>query len=617
MTTKYSKGSTMTADDIKKLAEETRNHRITQVNPLGGRLTNAEKKKRETDSHSLIQYNMREVDPTLLPLHLALLRLSKDDRNNPGSASVSVPRQESDICNTARSLGFELDSEENRGVIDHTKPNIIEPWIEHGSASKNKVRPVFDSLMDFLCDFDGHNPIHLWVYESSRLTRRQDVAPGLVKILFERGVTLHIVLKPWIDIREDRGREEFVRSIEYAESEAKANSYRQKYAHEYRAKQKYFRGGNAPIGYKNVILEGEKHPTLVLNEEPRADYPNGWSEVDLVQMLFIKAIEGNSTSSMARWLNGLGIPTVKGAKGWDNRTVKQVLTNARYAGFMTHKPGKAQWSKFNRDFIVQDDAGNYLESHQALIKPEDFFAANAVLDTRYTKRRKYNTSRLAGIIVCSKCGSKMVMGTGAMHKNGQRYTNYRCLGKTAGICVSNIIPSDGIESIVRDIVRGYLANPEKKKALLATLDAPIEDSVERKELLAYITEQQAKLEDAGKYEKAGIAATIRAMQDDLAKMDGGRKARIAAAKSVVNELAEFDRAWDDAERRLAVNITVLSVIREIRITPRKPEEKILNRYELAERGWTCNYERVDLLLADGTVVDLDADWAKFLQPVAA
>jgi DNA invertase Pin-like site-specific DNA recombinase len=617
MTTKYSKGSILTADDVKKLAEATREHRITEVNPLGGRLTAAERKKRETDSHSLIKYNMREVDNSLPPFHLFLLRLSKDDRNNPGSTSVSIPRQESDICMFARTLGYELDDNNDRGKIDTDRPDVLPLWIEHGSASKNKVRPVFDSMMDFISNFPGANPLHLWVYEPARLTRRTDVAPGLIKTLYERGVVIHIVVCPWIDTQTERGREDLVREFERAESYAKSNSIRQKYAHEYRAGAGFFRGGKAPLGYKNVVLEGQKHPTLVLNEEPRADYPNNWSEVDLVQMLFIKAIEGNSTASMARWLNGLGIPTVKGAKGWDNRTVKQILTNARYAGFQTHKPGKAEWSKFNRDYIVKDHAGNYVQSHVALIKPEDFFAANAVLDTRYQKRRKYTTSRLAGIILCADCGSKMVQGTGARKKGGGRYVLYRCMGKTAGLCVRNGIYADGVERVVREIVTGVLSNPAAKQAMVAKLEAPVEDSEERKELLAMIEDEKQKLEAASKYDKAGIQAKIKAMQDDLAKMDGGRKARTQQAKVAMSELIEFNAAWDDIDKRLGLNLAILAVIREIRIQPRKQGDEILNRYELAKRGWHTNYERVDIMLADGTVIDLDADWAKFLQPVAA
>jgi hypothetical protein len=86
---------------------------------------------------------------------------------------------------------------------------------------------------------------------------------------------------------------------------------------------------------------------------------------------------------------------------------------------------------------------------------------------------------------------------------------------------------------------------------------------------------------------------------------------------VVNELAEFDRAWDDEKQRLTVNLTILSIIREVRVQPRNPGDEILNRYELAKRGWSCNYERVDLLLADGTVIDLDVEWSKILTPKAA
>jgi hypothetical protein len=334
-------------------------------------------------------------------------------------------------------------------------------------------------------------------------------------------------------------------------------------------------------------------------------------------MLFIKAIEGNSTSSMCRWLNGLGVPTVKGAKGWDHRTVKQVLTNARYAGYQTHKPGKQEWSKFNRDYIVKDHAGNYVESHTALIKPEDFFAANAVLDTRYQKHRKYTSSRLAGIIHCSKCGNKMIQGTGARMKDGTRYTTYRCLGKSAGLCVTNSIYANGIEQVVREIVTGVLSNPAAKQALVAKLEAPVEESEERKELLAMIGGETQKLEAASKYDKAGIQAKIKAMQDDLAKMDGGRKARTQQAKVAMSELNEFNAAWGDLDKRLGLNLAILAIIREIRITPRQAGEEILNRYELAKRGWHTNYERVDIMLADGTVIDLDVEWSKFLQPKAA
>lgn len=606
----------MSPAEIQKLAETTRENRTATVNPLGGRLTKAEKKKREQNSHSLIDYDMREVDELQPAVHLFQVRLSEDEKSSQRTNSVSVARQERDICSYARSLGFKLDTDENPGIIN-VGEHILEPWKEHGSASKNIVRPDFDALMDFIKSFPGTNPLHLWVYEASRLTRRRDVAPGLIKTLYERGVVLHVVTKPWIDISTDRGREDLAREIEYAEREAQSIKIRSENAHKYRADNGYFRGGPAPLGYKNVVLDGEKHPTLVLNEQPRADYPNEWSEVDLIQMLFAKTIEGNSTASLARWLNGLKIPTVRGAKGWDHRTVKDMLTNARYAGFQTHKPGKQTWSKSNIEYIVKDHAGNYVQSHVALIKPEDFFAANAVLDSRYTKRRKYNSARLAGIIVCAKCGSKMVIGTGAVHKNGARYTNYRCLGKSSGMCDTNHIPSVGVESVVQRIVRKALSDPACRKDILAKLDAPVEESQERKELTAMIAEQQAKMEAATKYEKAGIAAVIKAMQDDLAKMDGGRKARVEAAKAAINEVAEFDAAWDDVNKRLAVNLTILSVIREVRIQPRKEGEKVLNRYDLAKLGWSCNYNRVSLKLANGLVIDMAKDGAALLTEKAA
>lgn len=617
MTIKNNKGVSMTPGDIKKLAEATRDSRVGVTNPLGGRLTTNERKKRELNSHSLIDYDMRVVDPTEDPFNLFLLRLSEDESASKRTNSVSVARQEIDICHYARSLGIPVDTDENPGIINRDSDYNIEPRVEHGSASKNIVRPEFDALMDFIKQFNGTNPLHLWVYEVSRLTRRRDVAPGLIKTLFERGVILHVVTKPWIDISTDRGREDMAREIEYAEREADSIKIRSTDAHKYRADKGFFRGGRAPIGYKNVVLEGEKHPTLVLNEEPRADYPNSWSEVDLVQMIYAKIIEGNSTSSVSRWLNGLGVPTVRGAKGWDNRTVKQVLTNARYAGFQTHKTGRRDWSKHNIDFIVKDSSGNYLESHVALIKPEDFFAANAVLESRVTKYRKYTSARLNGIIHCGKCGSKMFLGTGSVHKDGSRYANYRCSGRQLGLCTANTIPAIGIEEVARRIVRKALSDPACRKDIITKLDAPVEESEERKELIAMISAQQAKLESATKYEKAGIAGAIKAMQDDLSKMDGGRKARVEAAKSAINELAEFDAAWDDVDKRFAINLTILSVIREIRIMARNAGDPIMNHYDLKKLGWSCNYERVTLQLANGLVIDMATAGAKLLEEKAA
>jgi hypothetical protein len=334
-------------------------------------------------------------------------------------------------------------------------------------------------------------------------------------------------------------------------------------------------------------------------------------------MIFAKIIEGNSTSSVSRWLNGIGVPTVRGAKGWDNRTVKQVLTNARYAGFQTHKQGRSDWSRHNIDFIVKDHAGNYVQSHVALIKPEDFFAANAVLESRVTKYRKYTSARLNGIILCAKCGSKMFLGTGSVHKDGSRYANYRCSGRQLGLCTANTIPAIGIEEVARRIVRKALSDPAYRKEIINKLDAPAEESEERKELVAMIIAQQAKLESATKYEKAGIAGTIKAMQDDLSKMDGGRKARVEAAKSAISELTEFDAAWDDVNKRFAVNLAILNIIREIRIKGRNPGDPILNRYDLKKLGWFCNYERVTIQLASGLVLDMATAGAELLQEKAA
>jgi DNA invertase Pin-like site-specific DNA recombinase len=593
-----------THDDVADLFASIKARTHIESNRLGGRRTRAQEEMIKQNSISFRETNFRKVDQSLDPIAIGQIRLSKSRKE-----SVSVERQNEQLVEFAKQYGCDLNPDTNP---------LAFVFPEHQGASKNKVRPEFDRLIKFIEEYDGERPIHLFTYMLDRFTRLEEVWNRVLPILRERNVHLHIWQSPFLDIHDRNHDWGFTSLIRNAEGEATSLKQRSRDAHKRRAEEAYFRGGPAPLGHKRVIQEGEIHPTLVRNDDPTDYLPGGVSEAEFLNQIYDKIIEGHSTAAVARWINSHNVPSRRNSKnGWDCRTVTQMIRNARNAGFQTHKAGQQNWSRFNEDHIVKDKAGNPIVAFEAVVTPEKFYAAIAALDKKYIKRRKHNSSRLAGLVVCTSCNNRMVAGTGGNGKGG-RYTKYRCYYRTIGTCPgNNSIAMPGLETVIFKLIRGLKSDPSKVASVLAAIDAEPTSNPERDELVDAIAAKEAELPNADKYTAVAIRATIKAMQDDLDRLSGQLHNKRVVAKQLVNEFAVFEQAWNDDSGRVGLNNAINAWVREIRVHPVKPGDVVMNRYELAKRGWHVNYERVDIVMQDGTVIDLDADWAKHITPLEA
>jgi DNA invertase Pin-like site-specific DNA recombinase len=584
---------------VEDLLADIKSRTQLEHRPLGGRRTQKEEELIKQNSITYKASNVRFVNPESEPIHFFQWRLSRNKKE-----SVSIDRQNQQTTEMATQLGF---------VIDFNNPMHIQVP-EHGSASKNIVRPKFDAMMKFIETFEGDNPIHIWTYMFDRFTRLEEVWNRVLPILRERNVILHIQQSPYLDIHDRNHDWGFTSLVRVAEGEARHLKQRATDAHKRRTDEGYFRGGPTPIGFKRVVQEGEIHPTLVVNNDPTDYLPDGMSEAAFVNLLYDKVIEGNSTASIARWINGLGIPSRRGSKnGWDNRTLIGMIRNARYAGFQTHKAGKQTWSRFNEKHIAKDKAGNPIIAFEQVVTAEKFYAAVAVLDKKYTKRAKRSSTRLTGLVVCAHCGNGMVGGTGGNGKGGY-YPKYRCNYKTIGSCVANSITMTGVDQVVYEMMERWLSNPIEMSRVSKALEEKPKENPERDALVALIAEKEAELEAADKYAQVGIRAVIQAMRDDLDKMDGDNLVRTKLVKQIVNGSVVFEQAWNDPNQRLGVYRTVNSYIKEIRISP---VTDILNRYQLAELGWHTDYRRIQIEFQDGNVLNMGTDWAKVIAPKVA
>ena len=571
------------------------------VNPNGGRRSKAQTKVMKDNSHSYIEKNYRIVDESLPRIPIIQVRLSKEK-----DGSVSIDRQIEQLRELAIRDGY-TDLLNNPNLI------ILE---EHASASKNKVRPTFDRGVEFVRVFEGANPIDWYAYSMDRITRIEDVWNQTKAIFIERRVNLRIYTLESCNLYDSMYDYAYIAAIKGAEQEAKSIKRRSEDAHLFRVQKKYFRGGKTPLGFKTYIPEGSVHPILVPNTDPRSDYPNQMSEVDLIKELYSRVVQGDTLHSITRWLNLSGFPTSK-SDGWAVQVLHMIIRNARYAGYMTHKKGKENWYRYDSDYIAKDSDGNYIVSHEGIITPEVYFEAIAKMNNKIVyKNKNKNSSRLAGIVVCANCDRCMVQnGSYKNNKHGKNtFQNYRCTGSHIGRCVANGITRIGIEAVVRDLMHGVFSNPEKLESISKTLDVKEENNKERIELLERIDSKKSALANADKHDKIGIQASINSMLQELDKINISIHATTKSVKQVINETELFDKMWDDMEMRTPLNLLISSVIKEIRISPRIESAKVLNQYDLKKLGWYCSYERVVITLQNGEVINLDKDWAKHINP---
>src|SRR5262249_2503923 len=151
-----------------------------------------------------------------------------------------------------------------------------------------------------------------------------------------------------------------------------------------KAKTGKFVGGCVPYGY---ALD-KANSRLLVNEE----------EAPLVRRVFaMYAVEGAGVYSICKRLNAAGYRRRKGAR-WDRRVVLHMLRNPVYTG-------KLRWRSIHES------------DHEAIVPQDLFDRAGVLLAERggELKGRHWhaNDSRLlTGVILCAKCGSRMVGTSG-------------------------------------------------------------------------------------------------------------------------------------------------------------------------------------------------------------
>lgn len=238
-------------------------------------------------------------------------RISKDREGR----RIGVQRQQEDCLLLAASLGY-------------TVGEILIENDTGASTRSRKPRPEFEKMMT-AAEAGGVDAI--LAYSSSRLTRRPMENEGLIQLYEKTGTLIHYVNAKDNDLSTARGRSRARDDARRDAEEAEEIGERVERDVIRRAQEGAPHGGQRAFGWTaDHQLDPYEHPILL----------------ELVD----RALAGESVGSLARDLEGRGVPQVQWHPPlvikWQVTTIRRMLTNPRIAGLRAHKDkiiGTAVW----------------------------------------------------------------------------------------------------------------------------------------------------------------------------------------------------------------------------------------------------------------------------------
>ena len=284
----------------------------------------------------------------------AYLRVSTEEQAEQG---ISIPAQKARITAYCQAQGW----------------NLYNFYIDDGYSGKNLDRPAMQKL---IADAKDQAFAAIVVIKLDRLSRRQKDVLYLIEDVFEPNhVGFKSVSEPF-DTTTPFGKAAIGMMAVFAQLERETIIERVKEAKKEAARQGRFMGGPVPYGYKHI--------------------PGGKSvDIDDLESQTLRIIfdeyltSGKGYQYIADCLNARGIRPPNTAREWNRSTVRFILHNSFYAGYIEHK-GKLHKGK-----------------HPPIISDEQFLAAQKIQSVRSSYDSSQQSGLLTGLLYCAECGARM------------------------------------------------------------------------------------------------------------------------------------------------------------------------------------------------------------------
>src|SRR6266478_597044 len=345
---------------------------------------------------------------------------------------------------------------------------VTAQFIESGASAGDDRRPVFQLMIERACDGEQAFELIL-VHSYSRFFREAFEQEFYLRKLAKYGVRVVSITQPVGD--ESEPVQAMMRKVIalFDEYQSKENAKHVIRSMKENARQGFWNGATAPLGYK--LVEAERRGTKIkkkLNLDP--------VEAETVRLIFRLYLHGDGNSGalgvkeVVKWLNRNGYRTRRG-ETFGVASVHKILTNTVYIG---------QW-KFNqtssRTRQRKPDEEVITIPVPGLVEPQVFEQVQRQLHARSPQvvapRVTTGPILLTGLAVCATCRGGMTLRTGTS-KNRRVYRYYTCSscatkGKT--VCKGRSISMEKLDRLVSDHLMERLFKPERLAAILASLSA--------------------------------------------------------------------------------------------------------------------------------------------------
>lgn len=246
-------------------------------------------------------------------------------------------------------------------------------------------------------------------------------------------------------------------------------------------KEKASRGGlqcSAPFGYKVI------NNKLVQEED----------EAKIVKYLFSAyANKEKNLMQLTKYINELGFKTKRGNK-FENRTIKYMLNNPVYKGYLRWSPnGKQKYGLTNyskKDIIIQK--GDF----EPIITEEVFEKVHINLTSNLPENKKYARNDggeiwhwLKGLIRCESCNCTYIK-----HDKG---SSLRCNGYNKGRCNNNkrLYVSD-LEKIILKQLKNDFENQKIELNIVPQIKNDMDDSLMIKKRISTLENSMQRIKEA-------------------------------------------------------------------------------------------------------------------------
>jgi DNA invertase Pin-like site-specific DNA recombinase len=279
-----------------------------------------------------------------------------------------------------------------------------------------------------------------------RLARDVGMSYQVLANLLASGLQVHSADHGLIDLEQEASLIQFNLQALFAHLERQKITQRTRAARNAIAASGGIPNGMRMLGYRTVKRVPEIVPT----------------EAAVVREVFERSAAGETSTSIANWLNELEFARLRGGGAWRFNRVGEILKNTAYKG-------EYRW-------------GAYVIPVPAIVSASVWLRAQP-----RGRARPWHTSplQLLGHVRCGRCGNRL---SSRKHHTGP-YWSYRCIGKVLVKCDLPIISGRHLDPIAEEAVRGALAD---RKLLRDMLSAAGSVDVRREEQVAALQDEDAR-----------------------------------------------------------------------------------------------------------------------------